>query len=102
MKVFASLAIAAMATLSVGAHSADAAKPAHAASAPTAKAKTSCAKGELGGVVTSTKMEGETLVVGFKKKADTVRIRKKDDASTFDKLTKLKVGDLHCYANDGS
>lgn len=97
MKLFATLALAAMTTLSIGAHAADAAKP---ASAPATAAP--CATGELGGVVTSTKMQGATLVIGFKKAADNIRIRKKDDAAQFDKLSKLKVGDTHCYPNDGS
>lgn len=64
--------------------------------------KGACAKGELGGVVKSTKMQGETLVVGFQTAADVIRIRKKDDAAMFEKLSKLKVGDTHCYPDDGS
>ena len=97
MKLFATVALAAITTLSIGAPAADAANP---TPAPTKVA--ACAKGELGGVVTSTKMQGDTLVLGFKTAADNIRIRKKDDAALFDKLSKLKFGDTHCYPNDGS
>lgn len=98
MKNISTLALATLAFMSIGAHAADAASAA--ASKPAKHA--ACAKSELGGVVTSTKMTGETLVIGFKNSADNFKIRKKDDATLFGQFSKLKVGDTHCYKDEGS
>lgn len=61
---------------------------------------TQCPKDMLGGSVTSTKMEGLTLVIGYEDARNNIRIRKKDDAAVFVALSKLKVGDTHCYPDD--
>ena len=70
--------------------------------APKANRPAACAKGQVGGVVVSNKMAGDTLANKVKGDQAGFRLRQKDDAVAFAKVSKLKAGNLYCVQDDGS
>jgi hypothetical protein len=89
-----SLTLLAGLLLAVSAHAAD--KP---ASSPLA-AK-ACAKGELGGIVTTNKKVGKEYVTTIR--GDKHQLRTPESAGeVYQAVSKLKAGDLYCYKDEGS